>query len=436
MTNRDDRYVIRPGRASDAADLARLHASVQLQAVTGGRPHPGVAAWVEDLLDGHPAVAPDDFLVAEDSATGSPVASLVGLRQEWSLGGVRLPVVQVELVGTAPEHRGNRLTERLFASLHQRHAVAGVPLQVIEGIPYFYRRLGYDYALANDGAPTVRPATDRPDGSGPTVRTATVTDADALAGIDRRLADTDALVCPRNAELWRYEIAGRRPEDQARRGIAVLTNDVDVLGYLVHTPRFSSTGELTVVAAACAQPADWPRVAAAMHAHLGETGRRCEASTGRPFTAVRLLLDPDHPLARLGPPGIPKRPRGWYARTGDPANLLTWLLPLLRDRWRTADLRWPEPTLTIDTYGRAARLEFTDGEPTAVTAVSGAVSPSTDPDTHAAVPPGALLQLALGHRTLPEVLDTWPDCLLRDRLTEHFLTAAFPRTPTRVWPLN
>jgi hypothetical protein len=26
---------------------------------------------------------------------------------------------------------------------------------MIEGIPYFYRRLGYDYALANDGAPTV-----------------------------------------------------------------------------------------------------------------------------------------------------------------------------------------------------------------------------------------------------------------------------------------
>jgi hypothetical protein len=40
--------------------------------------------------------------------------------------------------------------------------------------------------------------------------------------------------------------------------------------------------------------------------------------------------------------------------------------------------------------------------------------------------PGALLQLALGHRTLPQVLDTWPDCLVRDRSTEQFLTAAFP----------
>ena len=133
---------------------------------------------------------------------------------------------------------------------------------------------------------------------------------------------------------------------------------------------------------------------------------------------------------------VPRRPRGWYARTGDPADLLARLLPLLRDRWRAADLRWPEPTPTIDTDGRAARLEFTDGRPTAVTALRGVASPSTDPGTHAAIPPGALLQLALGHRTLPEVLDTWPGCLPRDRLTEHFLTAAFPRVPVRVWPVN
>ncbi|MEK8110474.1 GNAT family N-acetyltransferase [Micromonospora sp. M12] len=112
---------------------------------------------------------PDDFLVAEDTATGRPVASLVGLRQNWSLAGVQLPVAQVELVGTAPEHRGNRLTEHLFAALHQRYALDGVPVQVIEGIPYFYRRLGYDYALANDGACSMPSsalpdaAQDRPD---------------------------------------------------------------------------------------------------------------------------------------------------------------------------------------------------------------------------------------------------------------------------------
>ncbi|MEH0970695.1 GNAT family N-acetyltransferase [Micromonospora sp. CPCC 205546] len=443
MAKGGEHYVIRPGRTSDAPELAALHASVQLQWVTGGKPHPGIAAWVEDLLTGHPSVVPDDFLVAVDLATGRPVASLVGLRQDWSLAGVRLPVAQVELVATAPEHRGRRLTERLFASLHERYAASGVPIQVIEGIPYFYRRFGYDYALASGGAPAVPaaalPATGqaRPDDSAGalTVRPATVADADALAGIDRR-ADGEALVCPRDAAVWRYEITGRREASLARRIVAVVVRGAEIRGYLVHGARLSAAGELTVFAAACDQPADWPQAAAVMHAHLARVGRGYEASQGRPFVAVCPLLDHGHPLARLGTSGVPRRPRGWYVRTGDPVDLLARLVPLLRARWQAAGLRWHEPTLTVDLYGRAARLTFTDGELTAVTPSRGTVGPTTDPHVHAAVPPGALLQLALGNRTLPEVLDAWPDCVLRDRLTEHFLSVAFRRVPVRVWPRN
>ncbi len=444
MTREGDRYTIRPGRASDATELVRLHAAVQLQAGTGGQPHPGIAAWVDGLLAGHPSVAPDDFLVAEELATGRPVASLVGLRQDWSLAGVRLPVVQVELVGTAPEHRGNRLTDRLLAALHERCAADGVPVQVIEGIPHFYRRFGYHYALANGGASTVPaaalPAAER---GGPddapgvmTVDPATVANTEALAGIDRQLADGEALVCPRDAALWRHEIGGRAPADLVRRVVAVLRHGGDVRGYLVHGARLSDAGELTVFAAACQRPADWQQAAATMHAYLGRVGQQYAATADRPFVAVRPVLDANHPLVRLGPPGVPRRPGAWYARTGDPVDLLARLRPLLHRRWQAADLRWPEPALVIDMYGRAARLEFTDGELTAVTAARPAVSPSTDPGTHAAIPPDALLQLALGHRTLPEVLDAWPDCLLRDHLTEHFLTVAFPQVPVRVWPRN
>lgn len=410
---------------------------MQLQNLTGGQPHPGIAAWVDDLFDGHPAVVPDDFLVAEDPATGRPAASLVGLRQDWSLAGVRLPVAQVELVGTAPEHRGNRLTERLFAALHRRYAADGVPLQIIEGIPYFYRRLGYDYALANDGAPVV-PATALPTdpSGGVTVRPATADDADALSAVDRHLADSDALTCPRDSSVWRYEISGRRPTDLARREVAVLTHGTDVDGYLVHGTRLSAAGELLVVAAACTPPAGWPRAATAMQAYLHHVGVRYAAATDQPFTAVRPLLNPGHPLVRLAPPGTPRRQRGWYVRTGDPADLITRFRPLLQARWRAADLHWPEPTMTIDTYGRATRLEFTDGDLTGASTARGAADPSTDPRTHATVPPGALLQLVLGHRTLPEILDAWPDCIVRDRTTELFLTAAFPRVPVHVWPRN
>jgi len=90
----------------------------------------------------------------------------------------------------------------------------------------------------------------------------------------------------------------------------------------------------------------------------------------------------------------------------------------------------------IDAYTASARLEFDDGELTAVTAGRSTVGPSADASHHATMPPGALLHLTVGHRTLPEVLDAWPDAAVRDGLTEQFLSAVFPRVPVRVWPRN
>ncbi|MFC7546147.1 GNAT family N-acetyltransferase [Plantactinospora sp. GCM10030261] len=434
MSSHADRYLVRPGRASDGAELSRLQAAVQLQPKTGGSPHSGIAAWVDGLMSGdHPSVKPDDFLVVEERSTGRPVASLVSLRQDWRLAGLRLPVTQVELVGTDPEHRGHRLAQRLFAALHERCAADGVPIQMIEGIPYFYRRLGYDYALSNGGASAVPAAAlPAPEDRGMVVRPATVADATALARVDERVGDDGALVCPRDAAVWRHEIAGRASADLVRRQVTVLANGDEVRGYLVHGARLYAGGELAVFAAACERPADWPTATAAMYAYLGDAGRRY-ATADRPFTAIHPILDVDHPLARFGPAGVPRRARAWYVRTGDPIDLLGRLAPVLRARWAAAGLRWPVSELVIDTYGRAARLRFTDGELAAVTPAPGAADPSTDPGTHAAIPPDAVLQLALGYRTLAEVLDAWPDCLLRDRLTERFLAAAFPRVPNRLW---
>ncbi|WP_433788796.1 GNAT family N-acetyltransferase [Actinoplanes sp. CA-252034] len=436
MLTADTRYQVRVGRAGDADHLADLQATTQLQPAAGGEPHAGIAAWVHDLMDGHPSAGPADFLVAEDVATGRPAASLVGLRQDWFLGGVRLPVGQVELVATAPEHRGNRLTEILFAALHERFRADGVTLQMIEGIPYFYRRLGYDYALADDGAPSV-PAASLPavsSGAGLTVRPATVADADALAAIDLRLTVEPVLSCPRDRGAWRYEISGRRHDDISRYEVAVLADGPDVRGYLVHSVQLYGAGELVLFAAACDRPEDWARAVPVMLAYLGVVGSRFAAASGEPFTLVRQRLSPAHPLVRMGPPGVAKRARGWFMRVGDPVDLLSRLRPVLHDRWHAAGLRWPTDSLTINTYGHAARLEFTDGELTGVVRGHPSISPATDPDTHAAVPPAALLQLALGYRTLPDVLNSWPDCVPRDHLTEHFLTVAFPLVEARLWP--
>ncbi|SDY97774.1 Acetyltransferase (GNAT) domain-containing protein [Micromonospora pattaloongensis] len=438
MNTDGSRYRIRAGQPGDVAELAAINAAVHLQAQTGGKPHPGIAAWTRDLFAGHPTVTPADFLVAEDVVTGRPVASLVAVTQQWRHGPVQLPVVQVELVGTDPAHRGQRLTDRLFEALHERCDRESVALQLIEGIPYFYRRFGYEYALASGGAPFVPAAAlpGAPTAAALRARPGTPADADALAAVDAALADQDGLHCPRDAAMWRYELGDRDPENFVRRGVIALVDPDDtVVGYTVHAVRPSAAGELAVFAAGCARPADWAVAAPVLLAQLGVVGRQTAEVAGRPFSGVRPLLDAAHPLSRFAPAGVPHRPGAWYVRTGDPVALLRRWAPALARRWRTAALRWPDRTLRVDTYGHGMQLEFRDGELSAVAAAPRTVAPADDPAVHAVLPVDALLQLVLGHRTLAEVLHAWPDAVIRDRTTELFLAAAFPRTPPMVWPI-
>jgi GNAT superfamily N-acetyltransferase len=396
-----------------------------------------VAVWVRDLFDGHHTAGPADFLIAEEVRTGQVVAGLVGIAQRWACDGVRLPVVQVELVATDPAHRGNRLTGRLLAGLHERCGRDGPVLYAIEGIPHFYRRFGYEYGIAIGGAPLIpaaalpQPAADTPPAAdtAPAIRPATGADADALAAVDRALAAQHTLVCPREASLWRYELSGRHARNLERREVAALTDAAGaVTGYLAYRPSLNPVGQLVVVAAACTQPADWPALVPTALAHLASAGNRMSQQTSQPFTGLRPDLDPAHPLSRLGPAGAPRRGYAWYVRVDDPVALLQWWQPALTRRWRAADLRWPGDTLLIDTYHDRIRLGFGHGE---LTDIDTQPTPGLRP--HATIPIPALLQLTLGYRTLPEILHTWPDVTIRDRTTELFLQTGFPHLPAMIW---
>ncbi|MDT0341856.1 GNAT family N-acetyltransferase [Streptomyces litchfieldiae] len=405
-------YTIRPGRPADADRCAALNDAVH--------PHTGIGPWTRDLFDNHPSVRPADFLVAEHTGGDGIVATLVAIRQEWTFGGVRLPVSQVELVGTDPAHRGRQLAGRLLHALHTRCSADGTALQVIEGIPYFYRRFGYEYALHVGGAPDVPLAGIRelPEAPGPLIRPATPADAPALARVDRVRAGRDALTCPRDERAWLHEISGHRPDSLARRTVKALVDPSgEVNGYVVHGRRPSSDGTLPVLAAAYADPDAWPRIAPALLRHLAEAN-----------APLWLLLPASHPLARHAPPGTPRRPRAWYARTESPATLLNHVLPALARRWRDLGLRCPGDTMTIDTYHEVIRLHFTAGAP--ATAQS---EPRGTAQTDARIPPGALLQMLLGHRTPKELTDIWPDMTIPDPATAAFLEAAFPVTAPEIW---
>ena len=168
---------------------------------------------------------------------GDRVVSTATLLDETvTLGGVELPAGQVELVATDRDYEGRGLVRALMGWCHARSAALGQVVNVMVGIPYFYRQFGYEYAvpIGRD-----RPLRGLPSGLGAgfTVRRATPADLGALASLERAEQAgfdlTDAALGgvlamagrpQRHAGVGRrgpgWIGGGRRPDDAALGGCA------------------------------------------------------------------------------------------------------------------------------------------------------------------------------------------------------------------------
>jgi predicted acetyltransferase len=105
----------------------------------------GVDSLVKKLLDHHPTMTLNDFFVIKHH--GKIVASLNLIPQNWSIDDVLLKVAELGCVATLPEHRNGGLQRRLVNEFHRQAEEQDYDLCAIEGIPYFYRQFGYEYAI-------------------------------------------------------------------------------------------------------------------------------------------------------------------------------------------------------------------------------------------------------------------------------------------------
>ena len=105
----------------------------------------GVDTLVEKLISKHPQMTLRDHFTVKQR--GRIVASLNLIPLKWSLDGVTLKVAEMGCVATHPDHREKGLQRILNAEFDRILAEEGYDLAAIEGIPYFYRQFGYEYAL-------------------------------------------------------------------------------------------------------------------------------------------------------------------------------------------------------------------------------------------------------------------------------------------------
>ena len=133
---------------------------------------------------------------------GDRVVSTATLLDETvRVGDVVLPAGQVELVATHTGYEGRGLVRALMGWAHDRSRDRGHLLQVMIGIPYFYRLFGYEYAI------------DIPPGS-TSARVAQHRRRRAEAGRSSagdRPGDLPSLVALQDAAQARYDVSDAAP---------------------------------------------------------------------------------------------------------------------------------------------------------------------------------------------------------------------------------
>jgi len=309
---------------------------------------------IADLLTdrGDPADAVDHRLVVDDPDAGGEctavvvdggtvVATATLLDETLVLDGRPIPAGQVELVATAREYEGRGLVRALMEWAHQRSAGRGHLVQVLLGIPYFYRQFGYQYAMVQPESRPVVAMPPVPDGY--LVRTAGPDDIPAMAHLQRAEQRGYGLSMPHSPACWRWLVA--------RDGSHQLL--VEHAGTAVAVGRTTPPEEGDVVLGELA--ASDPSAAHAVLAHAAGLAKRAGCALRVLERPGSLAGDTLEPL--LAPRS--RQARAYYVRVADPVALLDRLRPVLSSRLVAApDLPGDDGEAIVSFFRHHVRLAY------------------------------------------------------------------------------
>ena len=421
---RPEGLLIRPPVANDvpalAAFNARLHAGVE-----GGTDENLRLYTLELLTENHPTVTLADCLIAVDpAADGRIVATALQIPQTWRYEDVPFGVGRPELVGTDPDYRQRGLMGQLLNLLHARSAAQGHLLQAITGIPWLYRRYGYEMAADLHGSRRLPAKALSKEESGYTVRPATVADLPLLRILYDKQCAGSPLVCVRDDAVWRHLL---------RANSAHMNPDIFVLekagagaaGYAEGRPRRSDDDAylyaMAVVDGQSLRAAALGLAQAWLHGADGD----------RPVAADLVLeLGRSHPVYdALGRQLVANRdPYGWYLRVADLPRFLRHVAPVLDRRLAAGPMAGHSGTLRLNLFQQRLALRFAAGRLSAV----DTYSPRRLHDGDAVFPGLSFLQLLFGRATIAQLHEALPDCFTSNAETEVLLTSLFPTRPTLV----
>lgn len=377
---------------------------VRRVAAFNGKIHGSVeAALTNVLVESLPGMEAADLVYVQDERTGAVISSLCLIPWFLHYGAAALSVGEMGIVGTDEAYRNRGLVRVQVDYFRRRLAAHGCTLSLIQGIPFYYRQFGYTYALPLEGGILVN-ARGLPPVEEPafTFRRAAEADLPVLAALyDQWIKNLD-IAAVRDEATWRFLLGPMQASEAATEWWLIETagdrgNAGDAggapVGYL-RLPFHHFGDELAVHEVS---QLSYPAAVGTLHQLAAWAAER-----GKP--GVRLNL-PDRSLLVQLARGLGGRDLGryaWQVAMPDVAAFLTAIVPELERRLAASQLFDWRGELLINLYRSAAVLHIDNGR-IQVTAAKATA------DSAVNFPPDAFTPVALGWRSLEEVIRLFPD---------------------------
>ena len=355
----------------------------------------GVGTMTRNLLLHHPHTRGRDLPFVEDEHSGQIVSSLCLLPWTWRYEGVEIPAGEMGIVGTLETHRQRGFVRVQVDYFKHRLRERGCLISQIQGIPYFYRQFGYEYALPLEGGlrlefRDVPTPPDRPF----TFRQATLDDLPALMRFYDEAVQDLAIHAARDEATWRYLLAHTDGTEMESQNWLIQDADGQVVGSM-RLPDHHFGEELAV--------SEVSRLG--FEAALEVLYRLKELALERGRPGIRLNLPAHCTLMRLARSlgAYDMGTYAWQIHVPDVAALLRALGPVLERRIAQSEFAGLTREVRLGLYRQTLALRFKGGQLAEVADLGFTGWEDIR------FPPLQFTPLVLGYRSADELHQAYPD---------------------------
>jgi predicted N-acetyltransferase YhbS len=372
------------------------HSDIERVAAFSGKIHGAeVATLTRRLFLHHPHTQLDDLIFVEDERSKQIVSTLCLIPWIWAYEDVEIPAGEMGIVGTLEAYRRRGLVRAQVELFKRRLRERGCLLSHIQGIPYYYRQFGYEYALPLEGGLRlelrhVPKSLETPF----KFRLATLDDLPTLMQLYEEAARDLAIRTIRDEPTWRYLLAGAGEAETECETWVIEDVEGQIAGYM-RLPKHHFDKELAVneVSRLRADAA----LAALDHLKI--------LATEREKPGVRLNLPANCTLMRLARSlgAHDLGTYGWQIHIPDFAALLRALAPALERRVAGSPFAGLTREVRLNLYRETIALRFSGGK------LGEAANLGFTDEEDIRFPPLQFTPLVLGYRTVEELQETYPD---------------------------